>query len=177
MSDADRRARADAILRDALDRSAEDRAAFVRAAAEGDAALEADVLSLLADAESDPTALAPGSALAGAFGAALLRRFDGEGATDGRVGPFRVVREIGRGGMGVVYLGERVEGGFTQRVALKIAAPGAASEALARRFERERQIVASLDHPNIARLVDGGRTAEGRPYFAMEFVDGERIDR
>ncbi len=174
---ADRRARADALLRDALDLPAEDREAFVRQAAGGDAALVAEVRALLTDALSDHTSLAPGSALAGAFGGALLRRFDGGSDAAARVGPFRVLREIGRGGMGVVYLGERVDGGFTQQVALKIAAPGAASDALARRFERERQIVASLDHPHIARLVDGGRTEDGRPYFAMEFVDGERIDQ
>jgi serine/threonine protein kinase/tetratricopeptide (TPR) repeat protein len=171
----DDRGRADAILRDALDLPAPDRPAFVRAAAGGDAALVAEVLALLEDAATDPTGLAPGSALAGAFGGALLRRFQPAHA-DARVGAFRVVREIGRGGMSVVYLAERAEGGFTQQVALKIAAPGAASDALARRFERERQIVASLDHPNIARLLDGGRTDDGRPYFAMELVDGERID-
>jgi serine/threonine protein kinase/tetratricopeptide (TPR) repeat protein len=176
MSDAERRARADEILRDALDLPTEDRAAYVRAAARGDAPLEAEVLALLSDAATDPASLAPGSALGGAFGGALLRRLEGTEALEARVGPFRVVREIGRGGMGVVYLAERAEGGFSQFVALKIAAPGAASDALARRFERERQIVASLDHPHIARLVDGGRTDDGRPYFAMEFVDGERID-
>ncbi|HYV17443.1 MAG TPA: serine/threonine-protein kinase [Verrucomicrobiae bacterium] len=174
-TDADSRARADAILRDALDLPAAGRPAFVRAAAGGDAALAAEVLALLEDAATDPTGLAPGSALAGAFGGALLRRFQPAHA-DARIGAFRVVREIGRGGMSVVYLAERAEGGFTQQVALKIAAPGALSDALARRFERERQIVASLDHPNIAHLLDGGRTEDGRPYFAMEFVDGERID-
>ncbi|HEV8201269.1 MAG TPA: serine/threonine-protein kinase [Candidatus Polarisedimenticolia bacterium] len=174
-TDADARARADAILRDALDLPAADRPAFVRAAAGGDAALAAEVLALLEDAAGDPTGLAPGSALAGAFGGALLRRFEPARA-DARVGAFRVVREIGRGGMSVVYLAERAEGGFTQQVALKIAVPGALSDALVRRFERERQMVASLDHPNIARLLDGGRTDDGRPYFAMELVDGERID-
>jgi len=170
---ADRRARIDAILRDALGLPPEERPAFVRGACHGDADLESAVAALLRDAESPDSAIAPGGALAGAFGTEVLRRLEGG---DRRVGPFRIVREIGRGGMGVVYLAERVDGGFTQHVALKIAAHGAEADAIARRFERERQIVASLDHPNIARLVDGGRTDDGRPYFAMEFVDGERID-
>jgi serine/threonine-protein kinase len=168
------RARADALLCDALDRPEAEREAFVRAACAGDTALKSHVLTLLRAAASGSAGLAPGGALAGPFGHGLLGRLDGG---DVRMGPFRIAREIGRGGMGVVYLAERVEGGFAQQVALKIAAPGTEAEAVARRFERERRMVAALDHPNIARLVDGGRTEDGRPYFAMEFVDGERIDR
>jgi serine/threonine protein kinase/tetratricopeptide (TPR) repeat protein len=88
------------------------------------------------------------------------------------IGPYRVVKEIGRGGMGVVYLGERADGQYRKQVAIKLitaAYPDAQTE---RRFERERQILAQLEHPGIARLLDGGSTANGQPYFIMEYVDG-----
>lgn len=92
-----------------------------------------------------------------------------------RIGPFRVVRAIGEGGMGQVFLGQRDDGQFEQRVAIKLIRhpmPG-----LVRRFLEERRILALLEHPHIARLIDGGITADGLPYFAMEFVDGEPIDQ
>ena len=91
-----------------------------------------------------------------------------------RIGPYRVVREIGRGGMGIVYLAERADGEFEQRVALKLVRRGLDEEEVAR-FRRERQILARLDHPAIARLFDGGVHSDGRPYFAMELVEGEPI--
>ncbi|MGE0552200.1 MAG: serine/threonine-protein kinase [Gemmatimonadales bacterium] len=92
-----------------------------------------------------------------------------------RVGHFRIISVLGRGGMGEVYLAERDDGQFAQRVAIKLVqrqAPG-----LVRRFLEERRILASLEHPGIARLVDGGVTDDGEPYFAMELVEGEPIDR
>ena len=89
-----------------------------------------------------------------------------------RVGPYRVVREIGRGGMGVVYLADRADGEFRQRVAIKLLATTDADDPLHQRFLAERQILAALDHPNIARLLDGGVTDDGRPYLVMEYVDG-----
>ncbi|MGH7469713.1 MAG: serine/threonine-protein kinase [Longimicrobiales bacterium] len=92
-----------------------------------------------------------------------------------RIGPFRVVRLIGQGGMGRVFLGERADGQFEQRVALRVIPYG--EVALARRFLEERRILARLEHPGIARLMDGGVTADGTPYFAIEFVDGQPIDR
>lgn len=93
-----------------------------------------------------------------------------------RFGPYRIVREIGRGGMGSVYLAEREEH-FRQRVALKVVRRGLdLDEHLLRRFVEERQILASLEHANIARLLDGGLTEDGVPWFAMEFVEGEPID-
>ncbi len=91
------------------------------------------------------------------------------------VGPFRLVRQVGRGGMGLVYLAERADGQFAQEVALKLVRAGRWSGEVHRRFLAERQILARLDHPHIARLVDGGLTGEGRPWFAMEFVDGEPL--
>ncbi|MEO8275632.1 MAG: serine/threonine-protein kinase [Thermoanaerobaculia bacterium] len=93
-----------------------------------------------------------------------------------RIGPWRIVGEIGRGGMGTVYLGERDDGAFSQSVAIKLVRPELASEQLRRRFLAERRILASLDHPNIARLLDGGATNEGVPFLVLEFVSGEPID-
>jgi serine/threonine-protein kinase len=93
------------------------------------------------------------------------------------VGPFRIVREIGRGGMGAVFLAERDDAQFEQRVALKIVRGLGADELLVRRFRAERRILARLEHRHIARLLDGGVTEDGTPWFAMEFVEGERLDR
>lgn len=94
-----------------------------------------------------------------------------------RIGPWRVIRRIGSGGMGNVYLAEREEGGFEQRVALKLIRHGLDSVQILRRFESERRIQARLQHPNIARLLDGGLTDDHRPWFAMEYVEGEPVDR
>jgi eukaryotic-like serine/threonine-protein kinase len=93
-------------------------------------------------------------------------------ADGSRIGPWKVIRELGRGGMGIVLLVERADGQFEQRAALKLIKRGMDNEALLTRFLRERQIVARLEHPHIARLLDGGITDEGLPYFAMEYVDG-----
>ena len=94
-----------------------------------------------------------------------------------RIGPWRVLRELGRGGMGVVLLAERADGQFEQRAALKLIKLGMDSDALLARFLRERQILARLEHAHIARLLDGGITDAGRPYFAMEYVDGHPLLR
>lgn len=93
------------------------------------------------------------------------------------VGPYRLVRLLGRGGMGVVYLAERADRQFEKQVALKLVAPGRSSKALRQRFHDERQILADLDHPSIARLLDGGSADDGRPFLVMEYVEGEPIDR
>ena len=92
-----------------------------------------------------------------------------------RVGEFRLDEEVGRGGMGRVFLASREEGGFRQRVALKVLRAERISAALRERFLRERQILAELEHRNIARLVGGGFTEQGHPFFAMEYVDGAPI--
>ncbi|MBL8175264.1 MAG: serine/threonine protein kinase [Bryobacterales bacterium] len=94
-----------------------------------------------------------------------------------RLGNFDILREIGRGGMGTVFLARRADGLFLQHVAIKVLSPEAGSEETLRRFQQERSILASLDHPNIARLYDGGTTEEGWPYFVMEFVEGLPIDK
>lgn len=92
-----------------------------------------------------------------------------------RIGPYRVVRELGRGGMGTVYLAERADGEFEQSVALKLVRHGIDHALVRERFRHERQILARLEHPNVARLLDGGTDSLGRPYFAMEYVDGQPV--
>lgn len=93
------------------------------------------------------------------------------------IGPWRLIEELGRGGMGTVWLAERADGAFEQHVALKLLKRGLDSDAILERFLAERQILARLTHPNIAHLIDGGVAIDGRPYFAMERVDGEPITR
>jgi len=94
-----------------------------------------------------------------------------------RCGPYRLVKPLGRGGMGAVYLAERVDGEVEQRVAVKLLRYGDAEPAFRGRFLRERQILAGLTHPGIARLLDAGHTADGQPYLVMEHVDGRPIDQ
>jgi eukaryotic-like serine/threonine-protein kinase len=93
-----------------------------------------------------------------------------------RLGPWRLIEELGRGGMGIVYLGERADRQFEKRVAIKLLGAGAFGADTKRRFLRERQILAGLDHPSIARLLDGGVTEAGAPFLVMELVEGEPID-
>lgn len=93
-----------------------------------------------------------------------------------RIGPYRVVREIGRGGMGEVYLAERDDDQFRQRVAIKVVKRGMDTDETLARFRAERQTLADLRHPNITALLDGGVTPDDRPYLVMEFVEGEPID-
>ena len=101
-------------------------------------------------------------------------REDG-GPRGSEFGPYRVLKELGRGGMGTVYLAERADERYERRVAIKIVSGGVAG-AFARRFGREQRILASLEHPAIAQLYDAGTTSEGVPYLVMEFVEGRRID-
>ncbi|MBZ0112546.1 MAG: serine/threonine-protein kinase [Thermoanaerobaculia bacterium] len=101
---------------------------------------------------------------------------DDEGEAGERIGAYRLIDRIARGGMGVVWLGERADGAFEQRVALKLLPSGFLSASAVQRFERERQILAHLNHDNIARLLDGGVDPRGRPFLAMELVDGSPID-
>jgi serine/threonine-protein kinase len=93
-----------------------------------------------------------------------------------RIGPYRLIRELGHGGMGTVFLAARADDQFEKRVALKVVR-SSDSEEVVRFFRRERQILASLEHPNIARLLDGGTTEEGLPYFVMEHIEGDPIDQ
>jgi eukaryotic-like serine/threonine-protein kinase len=86
-----------------------------------------------------------------------------------------VLPELGRGGMGVVYLGERADGQFRKQVAIKLITSRRHDARMERRFRRERQIQAQLEHSGIARLLDGGATEEGHPYFNMEYIEGQGL--
>ena len=114
----------------------------------------------------------------------ILARFDAENSTaekeldamQGRVvGAYRLIHEIGRGGMGAVYLAERADGIFKTKAAVKLIKRGMDTDSILRRFRNERQILAALNHPNIARLLDGGTTGDGLPYFVMEYIDGKTL--
>ncbi len=129
-----------------------------------------EVASLL-EADSDAAFLETDS------GVAFPRAVESRGRLLGQtLGAYRVEREIGRGGMGVVYEGRHIDPRLTKRVAIKTLAIGIDRPELAWRFRRERQILAKLEHPNIAALYDGGTAADGLPYLVMEYVDGVRID-
>lgn len=154
----------DAALREPPDR----RAVFLQDACGGDRELEADVRSLLASHDEAGAFLEPGDGSRFVSGAAFPKMPEA-GQT---IGSWRVVRSLGEGGMGVVYLVERESEQFHQRGALKLIRHGLATDEMVRRFRRERQILATLDHPNIARLLDGGTTSEGLPWLVMEYVDG-----
>lgn len=94
-----------------------------------------------------------------------------------RIGPYRILSEIGRGGMGAVYLAERDDDEYRKQVAIKLIKRGMDTDSILHRFRTERQILARLEHSNIARLLDGGTTSDGLPYFVMEYVEGLPIDR
>jgi eukaryotic-like serine/threonine-protein kinase len=134
-----------------------------------DQSLQNEVLSRLAGA----------TASSAAFDESVERAIASvEDVPPGRlIGRYRVVRMLGRGGMGAVYLAERADEQFQQQVAIKLIGGLVPASALARRFRAERQILANLNHPNIARLLDGGAGEDGVPYLAMEYIDGIRLDR
>jgi serine/threonine protein kinase/Flp pilus assembly protein TadD len=151
----------------AVDR--ERRSQFLDEACAGDVELRREVESLLASFErADEFIETP--ALEDAL---KLFQADRVPLTAGRrIGKYEVIREIGRGGMGAVYLATRADDSYKKRVAIKLIKRGMDTEDILRRFRVERQILASLDHPNIARLLDGGTTEDGLPYFVMEYVEG-----
>ena len=161
------------IFHDALELGPAEQAAFLDEACVGDDALRAEVASLLAaDALTPPWMNDPVFAVA----CEILGSESESQAPGGRIDHYRIERELGRGGMGIVYLAARDDGQFRQQVALKRILGGLASDSITQRFRSERQILADLAHPNIARLIDGGVTDDGDPYLVMEYVDGTPID-
>ncbi|MGI9106995.1 MAG: protein kinase domain-containing protein [Pyrinomonadaceae bacterium] len=158
------------IFNDAAERAPAEQSAFVAEACAGDLLLLAEVEALLA-CQIPAADFIEDSA----FDVAA-RVVDKDDLVGARVGSYRLVRELGHGGMGVVYEAVRADDQFDQQVAVKVIKRGMDSEAILRRFVMERQILANLDHPNIARLLDGGTTNAGLPYFIMEFIDGEPLD-
>jgi tetratricopeptide (TPR) repeat protein len=163
--------RIESIFAAAMDRPAPARGSYLDEACAGDSALKAEVLALLSAADTEPTFLAPLFDLA-----ALSGDPTHPSEAETRVGPYRIVREIGAGGMGVVYLAMHEGPGFERAVALKIIRRGLDTEELLKRFQLERRILAGLKHPNVAHLTDAGQTTDGRPYFVMDFVEGMPID-
>ena len=169
----------DALFQEALDLGSEEWGPFLESRCAGDAELKAAVESLLS-ADQGSGAFLEGSAqemVPEALEAAVRHSVPRapQDRVGERIGAFRIVRHLGRGGMAGVYEAERVEGDFDQRVAIKFLRRGLDTEDFVRRFLAERQILSSLEHPNIARLVDGGTTAGGLPYLALEYVDGVPI--
>src|SRR5688572_4055932 len=143
---------------------------FLRQTCDGDEELQGEVEAILAAARS---ADRKGFLDADVFAAGAQVLVENEIAPGTEIGPYRVVKEIGRGGMGAVYLAQRED--FQQQVALKIIKRGMDTDAIVRRFVQERDVLASLNHPNIARLLDGGMTADSLPFIAMDYVEGLTI--
>lgn len=153
-------ARVEELFVDAVELPPGERAAYLDRACD-DAALRAEVEALL-QADTDADGFLDLDADAPAVGQ--------------QIGRYRIVRKLGEGGTGAVFLAARADDDFHQLVALKLIRPGMGSPQLVRRFRQERRILAGLGHDNIARLFDAGTTTAGRPYFVMEYVDGEPID-
>ncbi|NNK47552.1 MAG: serine/threonine protein kinase, partial [Gemmatimonadetes bacterium] len=148
----------DPDLADKLDR-------MLRASLEADGPLDQPVWEVAPDLLSEPTAADRAESVQSAL------------EPEAHVGPYRIVREIGRGGMGSVYLAVRADDQYRKEVAIKLVSADRDNQRLIRRFLRERQILATLEHPHIARLLDGGVTERGVPYLVMEYVTGRRLDR
>src|SRR5688572_11922284 len=160
------------LFQAALQMQPEGRTAFLAEACD-DPDLRAAVQTLLASHASAQGFLER----PGGLDAAVTLALHAPGIMAGRrIGPYRTLREIGEGGMGSVYLAAREDDEYRKQVAIKTIRCDAGSELNVRRFRQERQILADLDHPNIARLLDGGTTPEGVPYLVMELVDGIPID-
>ncbi len=163
--------RAKEIYEAAAERDPSERPALLDEACSDDRELRAEVEELLSflpeSGDFIERPLLADLSLAGSIAQTL--------AAGRRIGPYRVLEEIGRGGMGAVYLAVRADDEFSQQVAIKLVWPGFDSAEVVRRFKQERQILANLDHPNIGRLLDGGTTEEGWPYVVMEYVNGVPI--
>jgi serine/threonine protein kinase/Tfp pilus assembly protein PilF len=159
-----------ALFAQALDLPADARDAWLSSVRE-DPAVLSEVRSLLAAQAAPVTHLLSGGIPQ--LGSSLL--LDDDPLIDSRVGPYRLLRLLGEGGMGRVFLAERADGEFRQQVALKLMRPGFASGEINERFRRERELLARLAHPNIAQLHDGGVSADRSPYFTLEYVEGEPV--
>jgi tetratricopeptide (TPR) repeat protein len=160
------------IFHEAADLAPAERAAFLRRACDGDEELQREVESLLvADAPQDTFLKA---AVAQAAGRLPSEPDESAGLIGKRIGPYSITRLIGKGGMGSVYCAVR-DDDIRMQVAVKLLARGTETEAALGRFRSERRILAGLQHPNIARLLDAGATEDGLPYFVMEYVDGRPL--
>jgi eukaryotic-like serine/threonine-protein kinase len=165
----DRWRRVGELFHQALDLTQDGRPAWVERVCDGDGALRQELLSLL---ESDR--LAGEGLVQSRVKSAIVSFYEDSSSTSPirRAGPYRLVQELGRGGMGTVYLAERDDEEYHTRVAVKLVRPGMDTDFILHRFRRERPILAHLQHPNIARLLDGATTDDGLPYIVMEYIDG-----
>ncbi len=175
----DRWLRIDELFAAALEQPSAIRESFVRQVSGDDHDLYREVTSLLHAAIAAESALGDS---ASTFARPLLsvvttdRAERDEGVEEGTAfGAYRILREIARGGMGAVYLAERADSNFRKHVAIKVVKRGVDTDEVLQRFRAERQILASFDHPNIARLIDGGVAPDGRPYLVMDYVAGKPI--
>ena len=157
-----------AVVADALEKDdLAERRAFVARACEDDPAVLREAEAMLA--------FSPQRLEAEAETMAAALRHNEPSRADERIGSYRIIRELGRGGMGAVYLAERADDEFKKQVAIKLLKRGTDTDEVLRRFRSEREILARLEHPNIAHLIDGGTTDDGLPYFVMEYVVGEPV--
>ena len=162
------------VLASAIEYEPERRAAFLAQICAGDEALRDEVQSLLEHQEPAANFIEES---AFEVTARALAEGEAESLVERRIGPYRMTAELGRGGMGIVYLARRDDEQYEKQVAIKIIKRGMDTDVVLRRFRIERQILASLEHPHIARLIDGGTTEDGRPFFVMEYVAGLSIDQ
>src|SRR6266850_4712442 len=170
------------IFQAALDRVPEERARYVSEVCANDAGLRLYVESLLSQHENagelldEPLYAATDLGALSAIESLAGGKDDEEDPMIGRrLGAYRIVREIGRGGMGTIYEASRADNEFNKRAAIKLVKRGMDTDFILRRFRKERQILAALDHPHIARLLDGGTTDDGLPYFLMEYIEGQPL--
>jgi eukaryotic-like serine/threonine-protein kinase len=183
----DRWQQIEAVFQAALDLSEDERDSYLSEKCNSDVELRSEVEKLLADLDSaegfiERPVWTDSQFLNSSAKKVISESIDEEiyehtreDSTGSQIGAYRLVSELGRGGMGAVFLAERADGEFSQRVAIKLIKRGMDSDFIVRRFRHERQILASFEHPFIARLLDGGSTSDGVPYFVMEFVEGETL--
>ena len=164
------------ILEQALETDARERTRYLDEACAGDAELRAEVESLLEADEQASGDFLTGRAIDHVTGAATGSRDADDSLRGTRIGSYLVLEEIGHGGMGTVYRAVRADDQYSKQVAVKVVRGGLGDKLAIQRFKAERQILANLDHANIARLLDGGTTEDGRPYVVMEFIEGLPID-
>ncbi|MDT7602253.1 MAG: eukaryotic-like serine/threonine-protein kinase, partial [Acidobacteriota bacterium] len=170
------------VFQAALDLPEGERAVYISATCAGDEELREQVEALIAqhgeagDFIETPAVVSSGFRVSTDAHATnpMTGAFD-DPAIGRRLGAYKIVRELGRGGMGAVYLAERADSVFRRSVAIKLIKRGMDTDFVLRRFRNERQILATLDHPHIAKLLDGGTTEEGLPYFVMEFIEGQPV--
>lgn len=169
--DPERWQRIKAVLDTALELAPERREAYIAAMCGSDPSLEQEVRTLIASFED------AGDFMDRPPEPPTADMVTSDPMIGRRIGPYEIMEEIGHGGMGSVYRAVRSDDVFKKQVAIKVIRRGLNPEFLIARFRQERQMLAALDHPNVARILDGGATADGLPYYAMEFIFGEPIDQ